>query len=79
MLSFIAGEARAKELLFTGKQINGVEAKRIGLVNEAVQPKTKEEGTKELEKVAREMAEKISERGPVGQRMAKKAINSGFL
>ena len=79
LLSYIAGEARAKELLFTGKEINGVEAKRIGLVNEAVQPKTKEEGTGEVERVAREMAERISERGPIGQQMAKRAINNGFL
>lgn len=79
LLSYVAGEARAKELLFTGKEINGVEAKRIGLINEAVQPKTKEEGTQDLEKVAHEMAHKISEKGPIGQQMAKRAINSGFL
>ncbi len=48
-------------------------------MNEAVQPTSKEEATSLLEDTTRKMAHKISEKGPIGQRMAKRAINSGFL
>lgn len=33
LLSFIAGEGRAKEIIFTGKTINGLQAKKYGIVN----------------------------------------------
>ena len=78
LLSFIAGEGRAKEIIFTGKTINGLQAKKYGIVNEAVQVQgkmSKDEGREEAVKWARNIAQTISERGPIGEKMAKRAIN----
>lgn len=67
----LVGKGRAKELLFTGKQIDAVEACRIGLVNSIV-PLDK------LMDTAKEMANLIMERGSIAVRLCKAAVNEGL-
>lgn len=62
------GLAMAKEMIFTGAQINATEALRIGLVNKVVL-----EG--EVLEACKVVAEKISERGPYAVSLAKKLLN----
>ena len=67
----IIGVAKAKELIFTGRRVDAVEALDIGLVNRVSAP----------EKLLGEclsMAEMIKETGPIAVEMAKYAINSGI-
>lgn len=66
----IIGYGKAKELIFTGRQVDAAEALEIGLVN-----KTYPLG--ELITEAKIMAELICENGPVAIEQAKKAINRG--
>ncbi len=80
LLSYAIGAARAKELIFLGKLIKGLEAMKMGLVNHVVpQEAVTDRKTEELIQWARDTAEKIGERGPVGEKMSKKAINNGYL
>nr|CAH7752630.1 unnamed protein product [Callosobruchus chinensis] len=65
----------AKELIFTARVIDGSRAEKIGLVNYAVDQN--EEGNAAFKK-ALSIAEEILPNGPVGVRMAKKAINKGI-
>jgi len=44
----LIGQKRAREMLLTGKLIDGIEAERIGLVNHAVEPDKLEEETRKL-------------------------------
>lgn len=67
----LVGKGRAKELLFTGDQIDAQEAWRIGLVNKVVP-------AEQLMDAAREMALKIMSRGPVAVRLSKAAVNEGL-
>ena len=67
----LIGKGRAKELLFTGKQIDAMEAYRIGLVN-AVVPAEK------LLDVAKEWANLILSRGMVAVQLCKSAVNEGM-
>lgn len=67
----LIGKGRAKELLFTGKQIDAMEAYRIGLVN-AVVPAEK------LLDVAKEWANLILSRGMVAVQLCKAAVNEGL-
>lgn len=64
----IVGIGKAKELIFTGKKIDALEAKKIGLLN-AVFPIDK------LYKEAKLLAEEIAANGPLAVRASKKAIN----
>nr|CAI5868250.1 unnamed protein product [Callosobruchus analis] len=64
----------AKELIFTARVIDGSRAEKMGLVNYAVEQN--EEGNAAFKK-ALSIAEEILPNGPVGVRMAKKAINKG--
>ena len=66
----VIGYGKAKELIFTGRQVDAAEALEIGLVN-----KTYPLG--ELITEAKIMAELICENGPVAIEQAKKAINRG--
>ena len=67
----LVGKGRAKELLFTGEQIDAAEALRIGLVNR-ITPKEK------LLETAFAMAETILSRGPVAVKLCKAAVNEGL-
>ncbi|MBM7622640.1 enoyl-CoA hydratase-related protein [Sporohalobacter salinus] len=70
-LSKIVGEAKAKELILTGKKIKAEEALKIGLVNEVT---TKDELLIRLE----EMATKIASNSSLILKIAKKAVNRGL-
>lgn len=67
----VVGVAKAKELIFTGKKLTAQESQEIGLVN-AVTPAG---GAYEK---ALEIAKTIAEKGPIGVRMAKRAIDEGI-
>lgn len=67
----LVGKGRAKELLFTGKQIDAAEACRIGLANSIV-PLDK------LIDTATAMAALIIERGPIAVKLCKAAVNEGL-
>ena len=59
------------ELIFTGSQIGGVEAEKMGLVNRAVPPHR-------LMPVAGRMATRIARQGPIAVGRAKAAINQAL-
>lgn len=67
----LIGRARAKELLFTGDQIDALEAYRIGLVNKVVL-------SDELISVAKKLANKIMSRGSLAVQLCKDAVNEGL-
>jgi len=67
----LIGKGKAKELIFTGKRIDGQEAVKIGLVNQVCEPD-------DLLEACREMAAMICETGPVAIEQAKYAINYGL-
>lgn len=67
----LLGVAKAKELIFLAKRMNGKEAKELGLVTEVT-----ESGEAVMNK-ANELAEKMCTHGPIGMRMAKRAIDEG--
>jgi len=69
------GLAKAKELIYTGKILDGAEANEIGLVNRVVEQN--KEGDAAYHK-ALELAEEILPNGPVGVRMAKISIGRGL-
>ena len=66
-LSALVGPAAAKEILFTARRYDAVEALRLGLVN-AVHPKT------ELEREVRSLAAAIADNAPLTLRAAKLAL-----
>ena len=67
----LIGKGLAKELLFTGDIIDAREAHRIGLVNKVVQQD-------KLLETAKEMARKITSKGPLAVRFCKEAVNNGM-
>uniref|UniRef100_A0A0A9DF75 Methylglutaconyl-CoA hydratase n=1 Tax=Arundo donax TaxID=35708 RepID=A0A0A9DF75_ARUDO len=66
----IVGRSRAKELIFTGRRFDAVEAVTMGVVNYCVP-------TGEAYQKALELAREINQKGPLAIKMAKKAINQG--
>ncbi|KAF9689770.1 hypothetical protein SADUNF_Sadunf01G0126800 [Salix dunnii] len=67
----LVGKSLAKELIFTGRKIDGREAMSMGLVNYSVP-------AGEAHSKALEIAREIIQKGPIAIRMAKKAINEGL-
>lgn len=70
-LARLVGWGRAKELIYTGKIIDAVEAERIGLVDKVV-PQHK------LEAEVDQVAKVISSKSPLIIKLAKKVINRGM-
>ncbi|KAF8768750.1 hypothetical protein HU200_007309 [Digitaria exilis] len=66
----IIGRARAKELIFTGRRFDAVEAVTLGVVNHCVP-------AGEAYQKALELAREINQKGPIAIKMVKKAINQG--
>ncbi|RLN09985.1 hypothetical protein C2845_PM11G11200 [Panicum miliaceum] len=66
----IVGRSRAKELIFTGRRFDAVEAATMGVVNCCVP-------ADEAYQKALELAREINQKGPLAIKMAKKAINQG--
>lgn len=74
-LSRVVGPSLAKELIFTGRLIDGLQAREIGLVNHAV-PQN-DEGDAAYKRAV-ELAQEIAPQGPIALKMAKLAINHGI-
>jgi methylglutaconyl-CoA hydratase len=71
----ILNPSLAKELIFTARQIDGKEAKEIGIANYAVPQNDNKDAAYEK---ALKLAMDIVPNGPIGVRMAKKAIDKGL-
>lgn len=67
----LIGKGKAKELIFTGRRIDAVEALEIGLVNKICESKA-------LMGECKKMAKMICEGGPIAIEQAKYAINYGM-
>lgn len=71
----LVGISKAKELIFTGRVVSGLEAADIGLAEYGVQQN--EDGDAAYQR-ALTLAEEILPQGPVAVKMAKLAINKGM-
>ncbi|XP_072919093.1 LOW QUALITY PROTEIN: enoyl-CoA hydratase domain-containing protein 2, mitochondrial [Hemitrygon akajei] len=69
------GIGKAKELIFTGRQVDGEQAESIGLVNAVV---TQNDLGDAAYQKALNLAREILPQGPVALKMAKQAINRGI-
>lgn len=65
------GEARAKELIYTGRIVDGSAALSMGLVNMAVR-------REEVMQAAKRLAEKLAGMAPVAMRTAKETVRAGM-
>lgn len=74
-LARIVGPAIAKELIFTSRLFNGNEAKQLGICNHVVAQNENEDAAYHK---AIDIASEILPNGPIGVRMAKKAIDHGL-
>lgn len=74
-LSRIVGPATAKELIYTSRILNGNEAKELKICNHVVAQNEREDAAFQR---AVDLAAEILPNGPVGVRMAKKAIDHGL-
>lgn len=74
-LARIVGPAVAKELIFTARIFNGTEATKMGICNHVVD---QNDGRDAAYHKAVEIATEILPNGPIGVRMAKKAIDCGL-
>jgi enoyl-CoA hydratase/carnithine racemase len=70
-LARLLGQARALDLVLTGRQIDTEEALRIGLVNRIVEPD-------QLLPAAQELAGQLLQNGPLALRAAKQAVIAGW-
>ncbi|XP_065560635.1 methylglutaconyl-CoA hydratase, mitochondrial-like isoform X2 [Artemia franciscana] len=73
-LTRLVGTAKAKELIFTGRVLDGKQSEIIGLVNKSVQQNDENDAAFNA---ALDLAEEISVNGPIAVSLAKKAINNG--
>lgn len=71
----VVGINKAKELIFTGRQVDGKQAVSIGLVNDTV---TQNDVGDAAYQKALDLAKEILPQGPVAVRMAKQAMNRGI-
>ncbi|CAF3713409.1 unnamed protein product [Rotaria sordida] len=71
----IIGPPKAKELIYTGRILNGQQAYEIRLVNEVVK---QNEQLNAAYQRSLEIAQEIVQQGPLAVRMAKQAINKGL-
>lgn len=71
----IVGPAKAKELIFTARVLDGEEAHKIGLVNQVV-PQNKNGDA--AYQAALSIAREILPNGPIGVKLAKVAISKGI-
>ncbi|KAM8931162.1 enoyl-CoA hydratase domain-containing protein 2, mitochondrial [Pelodytes ibericus] len=71
----LVGIGLAKELIFTGRQIEGAHAQSIGLVNDTV---PQNEAGDAAYRRALELAQEILPQAPIAVRMAKLAMNKGI-
>lgn len=67
----LIGTAHAKEIIFSGNNIDAYTASSLGLVNRVV-------ADEELQDEAYKMAEKIAAKPPLAVRMAKRTVNTGI-
>lgn len=67
----LIGTARACEMFFTGRLVDGVEAAQLGLVNRAV-PRA------QFDAAVRDLATEIAGAAPIATRMVKKSIYRGI-
>lgn len=77
-MNFVArliGPALAKELIFTARILSGSDAKQLGIVNHIVEQNETNDAAYQK---AIDIASEILPNGPVGVRMAKKAIDNGL-
>lgn len=70
-LARIVGMGKAKEMIYTAKNIKADEAYQVGLVNAVY-------SQEELMEKAMKMAKKIARNAPIAVRASKKAINDGL-
>ncbi len=70
-LARFVGLPKARELIYTGRQINAAEALLMGLVNRICKPET-------LMDEALKCAEEMAMQGPLAIAASKEAINDGF-
>lgn len=68
----LVGWGRAKELMYTGRLVDAVEAEKIGLVDKVVPPD-------KLEATVTELAQNIASKSPIIIKLLKKAINRGMF
>jgi len=73
-LARVVGTSMAKELIFTGRVVDGYQAHKIGLVNHVVEQNDCGDAAYQR---ALELAAEIVPQGPIALRMAKQAINQG--
>ncbi|ESO01147.1 hypothetical protein HELRODRAFT_112906 [Helobdella robusta] len=71
----LIGLSAAKELIFTGRVIDGLEAHKIGVANYVV-PQNTEKNAAYLKSL--EVADMINSNGPIAIRMAKMAVDKGY-
>ena len=67
----LIGISKAKELIFTARRIDAIEALQIGLVNQIAKPE-------DLETMSLTIARKIAANAPIAVMEAKKAIDRGM-